>query len=78
MATIHVREIPDGVLTTLKVRAARSGKSLQSYIRCVLEAEAASLTPEEAADRARMLAERSSVTADDVVDAIGEMREARE
>jgi plasmid stability protein len=51
MATIHVRDVSDSTLTTLKVRAARAGQSLQGYVRQLLESEAATLTPEEAADR---------------------------
>lgn len=39
--------------------------------------EAALLTPEEAAEQARAIAARGHVTADDISDAIGEMREAR-
>jgi plasmid stability protein len=77
MATIHVREVSDDAVVTLKVRAARAGQSLQAYVRQLLEREAATVTPEEAAERARAIAARSSVTADDVVDAIAEMREAR-
>lgn len=77
MATIHVREISDDTLTTLKVRAARAGQSLQAYVRQLLDGEAATLSPEEAAERARTIASRSAVTADDVVDAIAQMREAR-
>ncbi|GDY33259.1 FitA-like ribbon-helix-helix domain-containing protein [Gandjariella thermophila] len=77
MATVHVRDVSDHTLTTLKVRAARSGQSLQSYLRELLELEAETLTPEEAAERARDIASRSTVTADDVVDAVAEMREAR-
>jgi plasmid stability protein len=76
MATIHVREVSDDAVVTLKVRAARAGQSLQAYVRQLLEREAATVTPEEAAERARAIAARSSVTADDVVDAIAEMREA--
>lgn len=77
MATIHVREISDDAVTTLKVRAARAGQSLQSYVRQLLEGEAATLTPEEAVSQARAIAARSSVTADDVIAVIDEMREAR-
>jgi plasmid stability protein len=77
MATIHVREVSDDAVLTLKVRAARSGQSLQAYVRQLLEREAATLTPGEAAERARAVAARSSVTADDVVDAIADMRKAR-
>jgi antitoxin FitA len=77
MATIHVREVSDEAVVTLKVRAARAGQSLQAYVRQLLEREAATITPEEAAEQARAIAARSSVTADDVVDAISDMRAAR-
>ncbi len=77
MAAIHVRDISDDTLTTLKVRAARAGQSLQGYVRRLLENEAETLTLEEAAERARAIAARSTVSADDIVDAIAEMREAR-
>jgi antitoxin FitA len=77
MAIIHIRDVSEGTLTTLKVRAARSGQSLQGYVRQLLEREAAMLTPEEAAERARTIAARSAVTADDVTEAIAAMRDAR-
>jgi plasmid stability protein len=78
MATIHVRDVPESAVTTLKVRAARAGQSLQAYVRQLLESEANAVTPEEAAERARDIAARSAVTADDVTDVITAMREARE
>jgi len=77
MATIHVRDVPEGTLTTLKVRAAQAGQSLQAYVRQLLESEASVLTPEEAAERARTIAARSAVTADDVVNTITAVRELR-
>jgi plasmid stability protein len=77
MATIHVRDVSERTVTTLKVRAAQAGQSLQAYIRQLLESEAAVLTPEEAAERARAIAARSDVTADDVVNAITAIRESR-
>lgn len=77
MATLHVREISDDTLATLKVRAARAGQSLQAYVRRILDGEAATLTPEETAAQARAIAARSRVTADDVVQAIAETRKAR-
>ncbi len=77
MATIHVRDVPESTVTTLKVRAARAGKSLQVYVRQLLETEAGALTPEEAAERARAIAARSKVTAGDVLDVIASVREAR-
>jgi len=78
MATIHVRDIPESTVTTLKVRAARAGQSLQAYVRQILDSEASVLTPEEAAEQARAIAARAKVAADDVTDAIGAMRQARQ
>ena len=75
MATVHVRDVSDDTLLTLKLRATRAGQSLQAFIRQLLDREAATLTAEEAAHRARGIAARSSVTADDVVAVIAEMRE---
>lgn len=77
MATIHVRDVPEGTLTTLKVRAAQAGQSLQAYVRQLLETEAATLTPDEAGERARTIAARSNVTADDVLDVMTAVRQAR-
>ncbi|SCE34103.1 hypothetical protein GA0115243_1106205 [Streptomyces sp. ScaeMP-e83] len=64
-------------MTTLKIRAARSGQSLQAYLLQLLVGEAALLTPEEAAEQARGIAARGQVTADDVSDVLAEMRETR-
>jgi plasmid stability protein len=77
MAIIHVRDVSESALTTLKVRAARAGQSLQAYVRQVLESEAATLTTEEAAESARTIAARSHVTADDILETVTAMREAR-
>ena len=78
MATIHVRDVSESAVTTLKVRAARADQSLQAYVRQLLESEAAATSPQEAAERARDIAARSEVTADDVLDVITAMHEARE
>ena len=78
MATIHVRDVSESAVTTLKVRAAGAGQSLQAYVRQLLESEAAATSPQEAAERARDIAARSEVTADDVIDVITAMHEARE
>ena len=75
MGSIHVRDVSDETLLTLKLRATRAGQSLQAFIRQLLDREAVSLTPEEAAHQARAIAARSSVTADDITAVITEMRE---
>lgn len=74
MTTLHVREIPDSTISTLKVRAAKAGQSLQAYVRQLLEREAALLSTEEAAVKAREIAARSSVTSDDILAAIQDSR----
>ncbi|MFJ2949927.1 FitA-like ribbon-helix-helix domain-containing protein [Streptomyces sp. NPDC087226] len=77
MATIHVRDVPEDTLQTLKTRAAQSGQSLQNYVLQLLTGEAAMLSPAEAAREARAIAARGDVTADDISEVIHEMREAR-
>ncbi|BFO22464.1 hypothetical protein SHKM778_88520 [Streptomyces sp. KM77-8] len=77
MATIHVRDVPEDTLQTLKTRAAQSGQSLQNYVLQLLTGEAAMLSPAEAAREARSIAARGNVTADDISEAIRDMREAR-
>jgi len=57
---LQVRDVPDDLHRTLKVRAAQAGTSLSEYVRAELELIAARPTPEEL--RAR-LSTRSSVDA---------------
>jgi hypothetical protein len=61
----------------MPLRRRRRGECFQAYVRQLPEREAATTTPEEAAERARAIAARSPVTADDVVEATAEMRAAR-
>ncbi|MGW4030573.1 FitA-like ribbon-helix-helix domain-containing protein [Streptomyces sp. NPDC004838] len=77
MATVHVRDVPEDDLRTLKVRAAGAGQSLQSYLLQMIKSEASLLTPAEIAEEARSIAARGQVTADDITEAIADMREAR-
>lgn len=44
---LQVREVPDEVHRTLKVRAAQAGTSLSEYVRAELELIAARPTPAE-------------------------------
>ena len=76
MAAIYVRSVPESTVAILKVRAARAGQSLPAYVRQLLDSEAGTLTAEEAAEQARTIAARSSVTADDVTDTISATRQA--
>ncbi|MGA5314733.1 hypothetical protein ACPCTK_11480 [Streptomyces pseudogriseolus] len=71
-----MRDVPDDTLRILKTRAAKSGQSLQNYVQ-LLTGEAALLSLEEAAGEARAIAARGNVTADDISEAVRDMREAR-
>jgi plasmid stability protein len=50
MATIQVRNLPEGAVQTLKVRAAKSGKSLQEFMREFLIEETSKPTVAELMD----------------------------
>ena len=79
MATIHVRDVSDSAVTTLKVRAARAVPVSPGLCApAVVESEAIAVTPEAGGPSVRVnIAARSEVTADDVVDVVTAMREAR-
>lgn len=70
MAVLHVRDVPDETMAALKEKSARAGQSVQAFVRQILDREAAIMSPEEVAERAREIAARSSVTTQDVLDAI--------
>lgn len=50
MATIQIRNLPDESVRTLKVRAAKSGQSLQEYMREFLIEETSKPTVNELMD----------------------------
>ncbi|MFF4933186.1 hypothetical protein ACFY2H_30510 [Streptomyces griseofuscus] len=75
MAVVQVRDLPPDVVETLRIRAARAHQSLQGYLLQLLVDHAQRLTPDEAAERARDIAQRSSVTTLDIArarDAVSE------
>jgi antitoxin FitA len=43
MPDITIRDVPDDVLAALKAKASRSGRSLQAYVRDLLDQDAASV-----------------------------------
>ena len=69
MTSLHIRDVPDETLATLRARAAEEGQSLQSYARLLLIAEASVLSPQEAARRAHDIGSRTDVTEQDILDA---------
>ena len=53
MVAVTIRDVPDGVRDELAARAARSGQSLQEYLRGLLVTVAAKPTVDEVLARAR-------------------------
>ena len=70
MVAITVRDVPDAVRDELASRAARSGKSLQEYLRGELEALAARPTLDDVLGRARarVAATGSRLTSDTIIE----------
>ena len=62
-APLQIRNVPENARRVLKARAARAGKSLNSYLLDVLEREVARPTLDEVLDRVQQRAERSPVSA---------------
>ncbi|MBV6700568.1 MULTISPECIES: FitA-like ribbon-helix-helix domain-containing protein [Kitasatospora] len=76
MTAITIREVPDPILETLKLKAAKAGKSLQAYLLDLVTREAA--TPTLAEMMARLDREtRTDVSTSDILAAIDDGRERR-
>ncbi|MFF2121164.1 FitA-like ribbon-helix-helix domain-containing protein [Kitasatospora sp. NPDC001119] len=76
MTAITIREVPDPVLDTLKLKAAQAGKSLQAYLLDLVTREAA--TPSLAEMMTRLDREaRTEISTADILSAIDEGRERR-
>ncbi|MFD5434837.1 antitoxin [Kitasatospora sp. NPDC127067] len=76
MTAITIREVPDPILDTLKLKAAQAGKSLQAYLLDLVTREAA--TPSLAEMMTRLDREtRTEVSTADILSAIDEGRERR-
>lgn len=71
MATVQVRNLDDAAYAVLKRRAAESGRSLQEYLRVLLEQQAREPTVAEALARVRVdLAWTAGETAPTMVDVV--------
>lgn len=74
MATIQIRNLPEESVRTLKVRAAKSGQSLQEYMREFLIEETSKPTVRELMEevRARHDASKPDLPIDEVLKGIDE------
>jgi plasmid stability protein len=71
---IQIRNVPDDLHRELKVRAAAAGMSMSDYIKRELSRRSRKSTIKEIAARSQGRSKESSLTPQDVVDTIREMR----
>lgn len=71
---IQIRNVPDDLHRELKIRAAAAGMSMSDYIKRELSRRSRKSTINEIAARSQGRGEESSLTTQDVVDTIREMR----
>lgn len=64
MGLIQIRDVPEDVHRTLKVRAAAEGRSLSDYVLREITRPAQAPTPEELDERIRSRGARGVTTAD--------------
>ena len=75
MTALTVRDVSEDAVRTMKIRAA-GGQSLQSYLRSLIEREAARPTLAEAVEQARRQA-TADISTTDILAAIDEGRTGR-
>jgi plasmid stability protein len=70
--SVTIRDVPEDVRDALAARAARSGRSLQEYLKAELAELARRPSPTELWDRVqhRLLATGTRIDAQDVLDAV--------
>jgi plasmid stability protein len=71
---IQIRNVPDDLHRDLKKRAALAGMSMSDYIKRELDRKSRKSTIKEIAARSQGRSKESSLTTQDVVDTIREMR----
>ncbi|MGI8731666.1 MAG: FitA-like ribbon-helix-helix domain-containing protein [Solirubrobacteraceae bacterium] len=62
MAALHIRNVPEPIVTALRERAARHGQSMQQEVRQILEAAATTPLSPEAPEPVRLTTVRTSGT----------------
>jgi antitoxin FitA len=79
VATLHIRNVPDDVVETLKARAHREGRSLNAEVVLALTAAAPRRTLDEIIEDVKKLAATipNPPTVEEVVDSIHQAREER-
>ena len=71
---IQIRNVPDDLHRELKMRAAAAGMSMSDYIKRELDRKSRKSTIKEIGARSRGRSAESTLTTQDIVDAIREVR----
>ncbi|HWO47704.1 MAG TPA: hypothetical protein VNM41_06535 [Solirubrobacterales bacterium] len=71
---IQIRNVPDDLHRELKMRAASAGMNMSDYIKRELSRKSRKSTIKEIRERSRGRSAESTMTTQDVVDAIREVR----
>jgi len=62
VTALHVRDVPESVVTALRERASRNGQSMQQELRQILAAAAQGSPPREPPEPVRLTTVRTAVT----------------
>lgn len=77
MATIQIRDLPEGTYEILRKRARQQGQSLQTYMREKLITEAASPKPEDIWSTVEQLREQNTGTGATTASIVADVRALR-
>ena len=75
MPTLYIRDVPEVLSETLKVRARQQGQSLSAYVVSELQKSAAQLSGREIGRRLRELNRRESASVSEILEALSEGRQ---
>lgn len=75
MPTLYIRDVPEVLSETLKVRARQQGQSLSAYVVSELQKSAAQLSGGEIVRRLRALDRRDSASVSEILEALYEGRQ---
>lgn len=75
MPTLYIRDVPEVLSETLKVRARQQGQSLSAYVVTELQKSAAQPSGGEIVQRLRALNRRDSASVSEILEALYEGRQ---
>lgn len=74
MVDLQVHDVPEDVMARLRDRAEKTHRSVEGYVKYLLERDSQRLTTDELIERSRQISKGSGVTTDDILAALEEDR----